>query len=150
MSITFQTDRVSLTLPDGWADNSSPDAISFINKATLEELTIGLWETQQPIAFAELATHANHLLEMEAKALVRMSHSQVDILDASESTTESPCVVRFTAFSKAAQAYCSAVVVGYPTHFVGVTYYRHSCAEPTAGVAERAMDIVARVAVREH
>ena len=149
MSMRFQTDRVSLTLPDGWADNSSPDANSFINKATLEELTIGLWEAKTPIAFDELAKTANHFLELRAKALVQISHSEVDILDASESTAECPCVVRFTAFSKAAEVYCSAVVVGYPTHFVGITYYRYGCAEPTPVVAERAMDIVARIAVKE-
>ena len=145
----FQTDWVAVTLPDDWTDNSSADANSFINKATLEELTVGTWTIDVPMDLAKLATATNRMLEVRAKALVKISGGQVDILDASESTAQSPCVVRFTAFCKNAQAFCNAIVVGYPTYLVDITYYRYGCAEPTPVVAERAMDIVARIAVKE-
>ena len=149
MSTTFQTDYVAVTRPEGWTDNSSPDVSSFISRATLEELTIGTWKAKTLIELKALPEMANRFLQVRAKALVETSHGPVDILDAAESGPRLPCVVRFTAFCKNAQVFCNALVIGYPTHLVGITYYRYGCAEPNAAIAERSMEIVTLVAVKE-
>ena len=141
MSIHFENDMLSITLPVGWIDQSDSDLFAFTNPSTHEELTIVSGQITRCAEPSQLSGILWRFMQTKGRAFGQLASGNFTVLDASQPTSRVPSVGTFSGLDAKNSVYAKVSVIGYTSHFVSATYYLHKCKSVSAEIVARA-DVV--------
>ena len=142
MSVHFENQTVSITLPVGWTDQSDNDVLAFTNLSTHEELTIGFGQIAQCVDPAQLPDFLWRFIQSKVRAVAQLASGSFTVLDAVQPTPSIPSVGTFSGLDTKNSVYSRVSVTGHIGHFVSVTYYLHKCKAASAETEARARVVI--------
>jgi hypothetical protein len=129
---------MSIALPQGWSDNSDPDAMAFANPANREELIVSLRWITQPVDIAQLAKIVEELTHHRLTVLAQVSAGKFTVLEGEQFTSKASSGFHFSGLDTKNLVYSKGVVVGFFSHVVSIHYYLHRCSAVSAEIVARA------------